>query len=151
MYLLNPSSIHIINCPWNHYVIWNQWGPFEKQHIFTDTLFNNLEKVGNLDPQHQLQVPLLDGDERLHFQRFALHSQCGVKTTISRVPICCWEMTRDRIISSVTRPPAFRKIWASPRARPSAGATWRRESMQVTIATCVFGLIGRWRSPCSST
>ena len=39
----------------------------------------HLEKVGNLDPQHQHQVPSLNAVERLRFQRFERHNLCGVR------------------------------------------------------------------------
>ena len=41
----------------------------------------------------------------------------------------------ERIASSVTRPPALRTMWASPRSRPSIAKRSRRASMQASTAT----------------
>src|SRR6476620_1096391 len=55
-------------------------------------------------------------------------------TNHSRVPSNLCEMTRERMASSVARPPAFRMTWASPSDRPAYFAGSRRASMQVSIA-----------------
>src|SRR5271167_835448 len=43
-------------------------------------------------------------------------------------------MTRERIASSLARPPALRMTWASPSARPAYLAGSRRASIQVRMA-----------------
>ena len=55
-------------------------------------------------------------------------------TNHSRVPSSLYEMTSERIASSLARPPALRMTWASPSARPAYLAGSRRASMQVRIA-----------------
>src|SRR5215218_71463 len=67
---------------------------------------------------------------------------------ISRVPSRRWEITRERISSSVITPPALRMMCASPSWSPSMTNGLRRASMHVTTATCFAGGIGR--SPLSN-
>src|SRR6516162_10450714 len=55
-------------------------------------------------------------------------------TNHSRVPRSLYEITNDRMASSLARPPAFRITWASPSARPAYFAGSRRASIQVRIA-----------------
>src|SRR5437867_3698601 len=43
-------------------------------------------------------------------------------------------MTRERMASSLARPPALRMTWASPSARPAYLAGSRRASIQVRMA-----------------
>lgn len=50
-----------------------------------------------------------------------------------------YEMTSERMASSVARPPAFRITWASPSARPAYLAGSRRASMQVKMANSLPG------------
>ena len=40
-------------------------------------------------------------------------------TNHSAVPSSLWEMTSERIASSLARPPALRMTWASPSLRPA--------------------------------
>jgi hypothetical protein len=67
-------------------------------------------------------------------------------TVAIRQSVCCTTMTRStssrwtartrvRSTSLVTRPPAFRRIFASPADRPSISSGSMRESMQVTTAS----------------
>src|SRR5512141_1504961 len=55
-------------------------------------------------------------------------------TNHSRVPSSLWEITSDRIASSLARPPALRMTCASPSARPAYFAGSSRASMHVKIA-----------------
>src|SRR5215470_16546842 len=55
-------------------------------------------------------------------------------TNHSRVPRSLYEMTSDRMASSLARPPALRITWASPSARPAYWAGSSRASIQVRIA-----------------
>ena len=83
----------------------------------------------------------------------AEHSSSSVKESmpqpvwwmrrISSVPSRCWLIDRERIVSSVTRPPALRMTCASPGASPSAAKTSTRESMQATTATFCVPLAAR--------
>src|ERR1700722_7965367 len=66
-------------------------------------------------------------------------------TNHSCVPRSLWEMTSDRMASSVARPPALRMTWASPSARPAYLAGSSRASMQVRIANRRAG--GRGQLP----
>src|SRR5665809_103934 len=50
--------------------------------------------------------------------------------TYARVPRSQLEIVADRITSSVTRPPAFRRTLASPSSRPSIWAGSIRASIQ---------------------
>ena len=59
------------------------------------------------------------------------HLVCCMTTTVS-TPSTWLDSARLRSTSSVTRPPALRMTWASPRCRPSAANTSMRASMQVT-------------------
>ena len=63
-------------------------------------------------------------------------------TRASFVPSKWWEMTRERIVSSLTSPPAFRITCASPSSSPRKRAGSRRASMQVTTANFLPGGIG---------
>lgn len=54
------------------------------------------------------------------------------------------EIASDLITSSVTTPPALRRMWAWPSSRPSAAKTSRRESMHVTIARRSVGWMSTW-------
>ena len=65
-------------------------------------------------------------------------------TNHSAVPSSLYEMTSERIASSLARPPALRMTWASPSSRPAYLAGSRRASMQVRIAKRRAG--GRARS-----
>src|ERR1700712_5448277 len=65
--------------------------------------------------------------------------------TISSVPSLRCETDSERIMSSVTTPPALRSTCASPCRRPSAPKTSRRESMEGTIARRREGRTSRWR------
>ena len=70
-------------------------------------------------------------------------------TTTEVTPMVWLDRARLRRTSSVTRPPALRITWASPRSRPSAANTSMRASMQVTTARCRLGsasAIPRWSS-----
>ena len=58
-----------------------------------------------------------------------------ITTTTSSVPSRRCEALSDRIASSVTRPPALRMMWASPRSRPSIGNRSIRVSMHARTAT----------------
>ena len=60
-------------------------------------------------------------------------------TNHSRVPRSLYEITNDRMASSLARPPAFRITWASPSARPAYFAGSRRASIQVRIAKWRLG------------
>src|SRR5215468_6943285 len=60
-------------------------------------------------------------------------------TNHSRVPSSLYEMTSDRIASSLARPPALRITCASPSTSPANLAGSRRPSMQVRIAKCRAG------------
>src|SRR5215211_6189889 len=62
---------------------------------------------------------------------------------ISSVPTRRWEMTRERISSSVITPPALRMMCASPSCSPSMTNGLKRASMHVTTATRFAGGIGR--------
>ena len=53
------------------------------------------------------------------------------------------KITRDRMASSLARPPALRITWASPSARPAYFAGSRRASIQVRIAKWRLGGSGR--------
>src|ERR1700731_721474 len=64
-------------------------------------------------------------------------------TNHSRVPRSLYEITRDRMASSLARPPAFRITWAAPSARPAYFAGSRRASIQVRIAKWRLGGNGR--------
>src|SRR5262245_29233016 len=55
-------------------------------------------------------------------------------TNHARVPRSLYEMTSDRMASSLARPPALRITWASPSARPAYLAGSSRASIQVRIA-----------------
>src|SRR6476660_5595001 len=68
-------------------------------------------------------------------------SVCPI-TTASWVPRRWCEMRRERIVSSLTSPPAFRITCASPSSRPRKPAGSRRASMQVTTADLLPGGIG---------
>src|SRR5215472_17049502 len=68
-------------------------------------------------------------------------------TNHSRVPRSLYEITNDRMASSLALPPAFLITWASPSARPAYFAGSRRASMQVSIAKWRLG--GRGRLPLS--
>src|SRR4051812_13459514 len=62
---------------------------------------------------------------------------------ISSVPSLCWEIASERIVSSVTTPPALRITWASPSCRPRTFVGMSRASMQATTASLRPGGIGR--------
>src|ERR1700732_4454367 len=64
-------------------------------------------------------------------------------TNHSCVPRRLYEITSDRMASSLARPPAFRITWASPSARPAYFAGSRRASIQVRIAKWRLGGSGR--------
>src|SRR5215471_5074379 len=64
-------------------------------------------------------------------------------TNHSRVPRSLYEITSDRIASSLARPPAFRITCASPSARPAYFAGSRRASIQVRMAKRRLGGSGR--------
>src|ERR1700730_687097 len=64
-------------------------------------------------------------------------------TNHSRVPRSLYEITSDRIASSLARPPALRITWASPSAKPAYFAGSRRASIQVRIAKRRLGGNGR--------
>src|ERR1700730_16695033 len=64
-------------------------------------------------------------------------------TNHSRVPRSLYEITSDRMASSLARPPAFRITWASPSTRTAYFAGSRRGSMQVRIAKWRLGGNGR--------
>src|SRR5712671_2600642 len=64
-------------------------------------------------------------------------------TNHSQVPRSLYEITNDRMASSLARPPAFRITWASPSARPAYFAGSRRASIQVRIAKWRLGGNGR--------
>jgi hypothetical protein len=64
-------------------------------------------------------------------------------TNHSRVPSSLWEITSERIASSLARPPAFRITWASPSARPANFAGSSRASMHVRIANRRAGGMAR--------
>ncbi len=55
-------------------------------------------------------------------------------TNHSSVPSSLWEITSERMASSLARPPALRITWASPSLRPANLAGSSRASMQVRIA-----------------
>src|SRR5262245_50771391 len=55
-------------------------------------------------------------------------------TNHSRVPSSLYEITSDRIASSLARPPALRMTCASPSLSPANFAGSRRASMHVRIA-----------------
>ena len=58
---------------------------------------------------------------------------------ISRVCSLRWLIVNDRITSSVTTPPAFRRTCTSPISSPNRAKTSRRESMQVNTTVCSAG------------
>ena len=60
-------------------------------------------------------------------------------TMTSSVPRSCWLITRERIASSVARPPALRMMWASPLRRPRTSSTVSRASMQASTARLASG------------
>ena len=60
-------------------------------------------------------------------------------TNHSRVPSSLYEITSDRIASSLARPPALRMTCASPSARPAYCAGSSRASMHVRMAKCRAG------------
>ena len=60
-------------------------------------------------------------------------------TNHSAVPRSLYEMTSDRMASSVARPPALRMTCASPSARPAYLAGSSRASMQVKMANLRAG------------
>jgi hypothetical protein len=60
-------------------------------------------------------------------------------TNHSRVPRSLYEMTSERIASSLARPPAFRMTCASPSASPAYPAGSSLASIQVKIAKCRAG------------
>ena len=62
---------------------------------------------------------------------------------ISVVPSRRWEITSERMASSLITPPALRMTWASPSSKPSTLAGSRRASMQATTATPTPGGMGR--------
>src|SRR5215472_10675386 len=64
-------------------------------------------------------------------------------TNHSRVPSSLYEITSDRMASSLARPPAFRITWASPSVRPAYFAGSSRASIQVRIAKWRLGGSGR--------
>ncbi len=69
--------------------------------------------------------------------------------TTDLVPSARWLMASERMVSSVTTPPALRMVWQSPSSRPSA--LWRsmRASMQATTATFSTGaapMPGSWKA-----
>src|SRR5215472_299818 len=64
-------------------------------------------------------------------------------TKHSRVPSSLYEITSDRMASSLARPPAFRITCASPSARPAYFAGSRRASIQVRMAKRRLGGSGR--------
>src|SRR5664279_757038 len=66
-------------------------------------------------------------------------------TNHSLVPSSLYEMTSERIASSLARPPALRITWASPSARPAYLAGSSLASMQVRMAKPRAG--GRASSP----
>ena len=60
-------------------------------------------------------------------------------TNHSFVPSSLYEITSERMASSLARPPALRMTCASPSARPAYFAGSSRASMQVRIANCRAG------------
>src|ERR1700747_2399670 len=64
-------------------------------------------------------------------------------TNHSRVPRSLYEITSDRMASSLARPPALRITGASPSARPAHLSGSRRASIQVRIAKRRLGGSGR--------
>jgi hypothetical protein len=65
-------------------------------------------------------------------------------TNHSLVPRSLWEMTSERIASSLARPPALRITCASPSRKPANFAGSSRASMQVRMAKRRAGGIGRF-------
>src|SRR5919199_1503476 len=63
--------------------------------------------------------------------------------TISSVPSSRCEIASERIVSSVTTPPALRMTCASPSSRPRIRVGIMRASMHATTATFLAGGIGR--------
>src|SRR6266850_4468697 len=64
-------------------------------------------------------------------------------TNHSFVASSLYEITSERITSSLARPPALRITWASPSVRPAYFAGSRRASIQVRIAKWRLGGSGR--------
>jgi hypothetical protein len=62
---------------------------------------------------------------------------------MSRVCIRRCETTSERSMSSVISPPALRRMCACPESRPKIRNMSMRESMQVTMATCMAGMTAR--------
>ena len=69
----------------------------------------------------------------------------------SRVSSSRCERTRERSTSSVSSPPALRRICASPESSPKIRKVSMRESIQVTIATCFAGTRARGPSKSASS
>ena len=95
-------------------------GKLLKLHIFTDTLFNVLKGEEVVLPS--LPSPFFRCCQA-SFSKVCAPQSVWCKTTISRVPICCWEITKEADHVICHAPSSIPQNMGISRARPSAGAT----------------------------
>jgi hypothetical protein len=106
-------------------------------------------RSGNASTDHSGFTPMSSWTERLNSSSVNVSMPQSVwwMRMISSVPSRRWEIASERIVSSVTTPPALRMTWASPSFSPSTRVGMRRASMHATTAIFLAG--GSGSSPLS--
>src|SRR3954454_5086708 len=102
-------------------------------------------RSGNASGAHVGLMPVASCSERRKSSSLNVSIPQSVwwRSTISSVPSACCEIASERIVSSVTTPPALRITWASPSSSPRTRVGISRASMHATTASLRPGGIGR--------